>query len=404
MSNATILDPYIPAPPEQQLRNLQLILLERSRGYRTLENYYAGNHPNSYSTEGFNEVFGTQLRTFRDNWMRMVIESTVNRLCIQGFRTGGPTTSDLSLSSNRAWEIFRSNRLESESIKAHRDAMKFGRSYLIVNPTPTVRSPDGLAPSITVQSPINVYALPDPNDRFRCVQAIKRWIGAFDGYMYANLYLPDMVINYKSKNPVPFANQPLNPEIPLDYSEIGYIENPLGFVPVIQLENQPTLLVPGTSDLEDLIPMQDGLNKTIRDLMVASEYQAFRRTLGDRGGDPQRPGNAAAAESGAAGRLHDETVGFRVPGSESRGFLAGGPGRLHDRHRHVHSPHRDDLEHAGVPPHRQNGQHVGGRDPRGRTRVRGQVPHQSPGLRGGVGNSDRPRHQHRQGGLTLRRL
>jgi hypothetical protein len=271
--SGTYLDPYIPTTPEQDLTHLQMILLERAMGLRMLENYFIGNHGHHFSTQRFEMTFGRQLRQFHDNWMRLSIETKVNRLKVQGFRLGPVDTADTSTLNNRAWEIWRSNRMPTESVKAHREAMKFGTSYILVDPI--AKSLDGKAPLMTVQSPVNVYCLRDPNNHFRVVKALKRWIGADDGYIYCTLYYPEQVFNYKSTAPVADAFQQI--QYPVTYKVIGEVDNPLGYIPMIPLENQPTLIAGGTSDLDDIIPLQDALNKTLKDALVAVEFQSFRQ-------------------------------------------------------------------------------------------------------------------------------
>jgi hypothetical protein len=48
-------------------------------------------------------------------------------------------------------------------------------------------------------------------------------------------------------------------------------------VPVVPLVNRPRLLKPGASEIKKVIPVQDAVNKLVADMMVASEFQAFRQ-------------------------------------------------------------------------------------------------------------------------------
>jgi hypothetical protein len=47
-------------------------------------------------------------------------------------------------------------------------------------------------------------------------------------------------------------------------------------VPAVPLQNNPSLLHGGRSDLDPVIPLQNALNKLIADMLVASEFSAFR--------------------------------------------------------------------------------------------------------------------------------
>ena len=50
------------------------------------------------------------------------------------------------------------------------------------------------------------------------------------------------------------------------------VANPLGVVPVVRLLNSDRILDEGVSEIEDLRPLCDALNKVLADMMVSSEY------------------------------------------------------------------------------------------------------------------------------------
>ena len=52
------------------------------------------------------------------------------------------------------------------------------------------------------------------------------------------------------------------------------IPNPLGMVPVVEFRNGDRLLDDGVSEIADLVPLVDGLNKSLADMLVTSEYAA----------------------------------------------------------------------------------------------------------------------------------
>ncbi len=55
------------------------------------------------------------------------------------------------------------------------------------------------------------------------------------------------------------------------------IANPFGRVPVFHFANNSDLGSLGTSELAAAIPVQDGLNKSVLDMLVAMEYSAYRQ-------------------------------------------------------------------------------------------------------------------------------
>lgn len=276
----------LPAPTIQDPNLPRIAFLERGLAvnqfrYRRLEAYYLGVHPSAvFSSLTFQQWFGDQLRGFADNWIRLVVNTTVNRLHIQGFRVGTADNAagadgDETPVDKVAWKIWRANKLTPASRISHRDAMRFGTSFLSVDPMQ--RRPDGM-PVVAVESPLQVIGSRMAVDRWVLLDAIKKW-AADDGFLHLNYYTPDAVYKYRStsKPETAVPNEPGRIMQGATWFLVDEISNPLGFVPIIPLENDPDLLLGGLSDLEDMIPLNDALNKTVRDMLVASEYQAFQQ-------------------------------------------------------------------------------------------------------------------------------
>ena len=218
--------------------------------------YYNGDHPLQFATTKFREAFGNLFSAFADNWCQIVIDAPVERLQVVGFRAGESTDED-------AWALWQRNGLDATSVIAHTEAGKCGTCYLLVDPN------DG-DPRITVEHPAQMIVATDPGDRQARLAALKRWHGE-DGLLYATVYLPDAVFKFQSAEP------DVGREIQWNGYDAG--PNPLGDVPVIALENSPGLLYGGRSDLDVAIPLQNAINKLCADMLVASEFGAFRQRV-----------------------------------------------------------------------------------------------------------------------------
>ena len=266
--------PVLPDENAGRIRFLERGLVVNQFRYETLEAYYNGRHPSAaFSSVAFQQWFGTQLRGFADNWMRLIVSTTNNRLHVQGFRVGD--SGDTSAVDKLAWRIWKANKLAPGSRIAHRDAMRFGSAFTLIDPL-TLR-PGGL-PTVTVESPLQVIGSRAAADRWCLLDAIKKWVGD-DGYLRLNYYTPDVVFKYRAASAVSayLPNQPDRVLQQTTWMRVDEVANPLGVVPIVPIENEPDLLLGGLSDLEDMIPLNDALNKTVRDMLVASEYQAFQQ-------------------------------------------------------------------------------------------------------------------------------
>lgn len=237
--------------------NLMGKLAARSKDVLKREAYFMGDHPLAFAAKKYRQAFGNQLSAFASNWCPLVINTPVERLSVEGFRYPDQDLND------RAWAIWNANNLDLESGMAHTEACKHGESYVLVAP-----NPDGGAPIITIEHPLNmIVACADESRRIR--EAALRYWHDDDKIAYVTLYLPDAIHKWQSDKKVG------------EGAKIRWIErepptdNPMGVVPVVHLQNNPQLMYGGISDLTDVMPLNDGINKLMCDLLVASEFYAF---------------------------------------------------------------------------------------------------------------------------------
>jgi hypothetical protein len=107
-------------------------------------------------------------------------------------------------------------------------------------------------------------ALRDPATRLP-VAALKRW-EVPGGGLEARLFLPDRVVSYTAR-----AGSTVS-----GWRRTNTIDNLLGVVPVVEFCNRPTITGEGTSELADVVPLQDAVNKLCTDMLVASEFNSFK--------------------------------------------------------------------------------------------------------------------------------
>ncbi len=248
--------------PEWWLRELHKRQLARRPQLDKLENYYAGKHKLQFATPKFKDTFGNLFKAFADNWCDLIVEASVERLEVQGFRLGNSDEADKD-----AWDVWQRNFLDADSDLAILEAVKLGESAVIVEP--------GDKPRITVEHPTQVIVATDSGDRRRRAAALKVWLNDW-GYLFATVYLPDGVYKFQSSATVDMAGAQV-----VEWKERDAVEhraaNPFGVVPVVPLENAPGMLTGGKSDLTNAIPVQDAINKLVLDMLVASEFAAMRQ-------------------------------------------------------------------------------------------------------------------------------
>ena len=253
-----------PGEPMWWVLRLDSKLAKRQKKLAQLEAYYSGDHPLSFATAKFRSAFGGLFEEFSDNWCDLVVDAVEERLNVTGFRLGKNARGDA-----RAWEIWQANQMDAASQLVNQEALITGESAVLVWP-----GQDSRRPSITVEHPSQMI-IEDVPAFGRA--AFKAWTDD-DGFRLATLYLPDAIYKYRSHSKrsststSPGARGSWDERIVR--GETWPLPNPFGEVPVVPFRNRPRMLAPATSEFEQVIPIQDGVNKLIADMFVASEFTA----------------------------------------------------------------------------------------------------------------------------------
>jgi hypothetical protein len=260
---------YDAGSPLWWVAKLSRKLDDRKANLKRLDDYYEGKHPLGFTTAKYREAFGDMFSAFSDNWCDLVVDAVEERLNVQGFRLAEQAGDD------EAWRIWQRNQLDADSRIAHTEALIHGVSYASVWADPD----DETTPSITIEHPTQmVVAHASGNPRKR-LAALKRFVDD-NGYQRATLYLPDRIHRFRSRQSfesglILLGTNELTMWQPFETrAQDAIIDNPLGVVPIVPLVNRRRLLNEGVSELARVIPMQDGINKLVADMIVASEFGA----------------------------------------------------------------------------------------------------------------------------------
>lgn len=234
--------PLVPITALDFLHKLVQKLDEPLARYSLLDTYYTGNQPLAFLSPESKLALGNRFGRMASNIPRLAVTALTERLQITGF-------SDSAL-----WTEWLRNDLDLMSNVAHREALLFGDSYVIVWADALGR------PKVTVESAKQVSCLFDPGTR-EITAAVKRW--ETEVSTEAVLYLPDRIMQYRANHT----------GASLGFELVAEIPNPLGVVPVVNLRNSDRILDDyGASEIDDLMPLVDGLNKSLADMLVTSEY------------------------------------------------------------------------------------------------------------------------------------
>ncbi|WP_332522634.1 phage portal protein [Mycolicibacterium mengxianglii] len=163
----------------------------------------------------------------------LAVSALVERLRLSGF------------SDPRAWQLFTDSDLDQLAPQVMSDALTYGTGYVLV------WQKSG-KPVATVESPRECAVLRDPADR-SVIAGVKRYSTKDSTEAY--LYLPDEIQHHRA---------PQTGAAVSGFVLMESIPNPLGYVPLVPIDN-------GHSEIADLVPLVDLLNKTLLDMASAGE-------------------------------------------------------------------------------------------------------------------------------------
>jgi len=250
---------------------------ERQAKYRHYRDYYNGQQE-VMLTERQKQFL--QLKPHHDfsaNYCQLVVDELARRLNVRGFDAGEQGGLE-----GKLWEWWQWGRMDSIQKNVHSSAIRDGDTYLVVdwnNKTGRPRYYHNLA--YDGYEGVKVH-FNDENGEID--YASKRWnvASARDGSVgykrRINLYFPDRIERYVSDDRIQdgiwqrFTDEE-NPDWPIPWVDRDGM--PLG-VPVFHFPFNQAGWRWGMSALEQVIPLQNALNKSVVDLIAAADTTGFR--------------------------------------------------------------------------------------------------------------------------------
>lgn len=259
--------------------------------YKLFIDYYEGRHNLAFATVKWRNTFGSLFRQFADNLCAPIVDAAADRLKVTGFSVpkervapegipstsgaGTPTppsddpASDTPTSTSSTAELLKEiwdyNNMDRKSGTVHEHVLKAGDAYIIV-------WPDADGEPILSPNPAHQVCCYYADDGETIEYASKLW-QLDNGQWRLNLYYPYQIEKYITTSSI--KGIPQKAQAFRSYVEPGIMwpmPNPYGVVPVFHFANKPEMGVWGQSELWNIISLQDGLNKSVADMLVAMEF------------------------------------------------------------------------------------------------------------------------------------
>lgn len=242
--------------------------------YRRYYRYYDGRQNLRFATEKYNNAFAGLFREFALNLCPAVVDAMADRLTVTGFESEDAEDENDPVAT-AAWDIWRANRMDRHAGEVHREALLSGDAYVIVWPD------EQMQPRFYAQkgAGVTVHYAEESDDPEDIDWAAKMWV-LDNGQARLNLYYPDRIEKYITTSSMSGGGWPEKASAFREHlveGETWPLDNPYGRTPVFHFANNAGTAEFGRSELLNVLPVQDALNKSVTDLMVASEFAAFRQ-------------------------------------------------------------------------------------------------------------------------------
>jgi len=241
-------------------KDLQLafkVLRAKQEPYNDLFKYYDGDQPLVYTAQRLKEIFKDLDAYFAENWCSVVVDSTRDRINLREINVEG--------SAQKRWkEIWEASEISLESDDVHEATLVAGEGYFIAWP-----DEDDVMQGYH-NDPRLVHLFYYKSEPRKKKFAAKWWVDEGEK-LSMTLYYADHLEYYRSRNKAKNVTEFSSLE-PLARTPTA--ENPYGEVPVFHFRLGQRKV---KSDLKNVIPIQNGINKLLTDMMVAAEFGAFKQ-------------------------------------------------------------------------------------------------------------------------------
>ena len=235
----------------------------RREDYEVARRYYNGDHDTAL-TDRLKKFLHPRM-VFRDNFCNVVVDALAERLNVIGVDTTNDAVDEW------AWKLWQQNHMDYTQVVVHTETVMLGDSYLLCDWDEVESKPRW-------SHQISEMIVPHYNEVTREIDwASKKWlqhteIGA-EPVTRLNLYFPDRVEKYLARGGV-WAKFQDEDDTDWPVPWVMRDGSPLG-VPLVHFRNRPLGMDFGNSEINDIIPLQDMLNKTLIDLVMILDTQAF---------------------------------------------------------------------------------------------------------------------------------
>lgn len=304
--------------PESDIKRAFDTISAKRKPYSDLFNYYDGDQPVMYSTNAMREVFRNLDARFTLNFCAVVIDAVKERVSFQGF-----TARDAGVQAALEGLVYAQDWL-NEADETHQAAFVCGEAFVMVWPQLDLDGQETGGVDIFYNDPRNVTIFYESDNPKVARCAAKMWCDE-EMFQHLTLYYPDHLEYYvtlKASDASMGADFNETSFVP-DRSRNGVINNGEQFtwpdnpyapnLPVFHFQIEKRVV---KSDIKNVLPLQNGMNKLMADMMITSEFSAWPQrwiiSNSDVNSLQVKPGTILSLPGGVAGEQDTSAGEFKA--------------------------------------------------------------------------------------------
>ena len=243
------------AGADDLIRRFRFLLDEASQEsgvLRELDDLVRGNFENPYLPPEGGSAIDREYRALMERAelpvCGLLVKAVSDRLKVEGVRGVDDKMAE------ELWGWWQYSKLDSRQSQLYSDSMTFGDAYLSVT-----LSEEGV-PRLMPESPLALYAVHDPLDPLKVIEAVKR-VGD-EGWYYTDEAIYHMV----------------KPE----GGGIGWVieettKHPLGVCPIVRFANNLDSMGRSETEIKPAVPFQKRINQSVFTRMLLEAHTAWRQ-------------------------------------------------------------------------------------------------------------------------------
>ncbi len=221
-----------------------------------IRDYWRGTQDSPMIPSGVPAEVRRMSEMSRINVCSLVVNVPAQSMYVVGFRAGDQPGND------DTWGDWQANKMDAHQTAVHRAAFAYGTAFATV-------LPGDVGPVIRGHSPRRMVAVYDDADLDWPVYALQVIPGRLQRWrLYDGSFVYELVNDPEKAEQ---ANEAFFPVLEWSY------EHRAGRCPVVRFRNMEDLEDEPCSEIVPIMPLQDQMDSTTFDLMVAQHFQAFRQ-------------------------------------------------------------------------------------------------------------------------------